>query len=637
MVMNRTAEDELIEAYRGAVADGFRITEQWIRNRHTERDNLFGELDRNCDEADEYYDGDFPLDVPEGGMNIRLRSLKASIGIATAQLTHGGIDIGVPPRGPDGDADAERVERYLENTHAGLELRFPTDEQTLMGTALWGIAWKKITVNAEALGDIPSYRGEEWDRGSRRAYADALTREMDRLGAEFPFVSDWVDPREMGWDFASHNTRWVMWKHRVDAAWIQANFPDWHPTGDAVGHQYVDMTEVWTPYQVAYFADDRFVMEPRYHPLGRVPFVKYEARYSRQTYERTPHVMYRGIGYGAYKLIEAKSKLLNTHLDINNKAAWQPIDIYGIGPQAEHVQDTYDTQPDARNLIPPHLKVERGENSEAPFSLRQAKDMVDDELRDVLFSNVTGEDGTSGHQIVVLQQLASLILTTTKNAFERGKVDENDLILRYVDRVLHRTVSSFGSIRREKQMAKIAPKDIRGHYFTTVTANADTPDEEERKMRLGMEAMGTDYLSHETALRYGGVARPQEEVNKVRVERLLRTDPATLALVAQLLPRIGLLSSQFAATGDEEGAAQAAQIEAEVAQMLGLQAGLGGGVGGQPAIPNLGQFGPGNQAGITPNNPGAGLPGTAGGPESPDLINRQRQVRPGSGDRVPVG
>lgn len=631
MVIERqSAEDELKRVYRGAVADGFNITEQWIRNRKGEGDNLFGGFYRNCDEADDYYDGEYPMDVPDGGSDIRLRDIKASINIATAQLTHGGIDIGVPPRGPQGDADAERVERYLENTHAGLELRCPTDEQTLMATALYGIAWKKITANIEALANIPSFQGDDHDRGARRAYANALTEEMERVGAEFPFVSDWIDPREMSWDFASHNPRWVMWTHRVDATWIAGTFPEWRPSDDATaGAQYIEMTEVWTKNQVAYFADDKFVMSPRFHPLGRVPFVKYEARYTRQIKERTPEYMYRGVGYGAYDLITAKSRLLNTHIDINNKAAWQPIDIYGIGPQAEHVQDTYDTQPDARNVIPPHLRVERGENSEAPFSLRQAKDMVDEELRDVLFSNVTGADGTSGHQISLLQGLASLILTTTKNAFERGKVDENELLLRYVELVLKRTVSSFGSIRREKQMAKIAPKDIRGHYFTTVVANADTPDEMERKLRLGMEMNATGFVDHETALRMAGIARPQEVVNRVRVERLLASDPATLALVQELLPRIGLISQQFAATGDDEGAAQAAQLEADIAASLGL--------GEQSQGVNLGQFGAGNQAGVTPNTPGAGIPGTAGGPESANLVARQRQVRPGSGDRVPVG
>ena len=630
------AERQLVNTYRSAVSDGFEISEDWVRNRLSEGRGLFSQFYTNCDNADNYYDATFPMDLPENAQHVRLPTLRASINSAMSQLASGHIDIGVPPRTLKSEGEAERVERFLENTHAGLESRYPTDEMTLIMMLLYGVAWKKLRVNVDAEQRLPSFDVENDSPAARRAYTDAVHEELERSMKAFPFMAEWIDPREMMWDYASGDPRWVIWTHRVDATWVLGNFPEWYPSPNYVGNQYIEMSEVWTPNQVAYYADDRWVMRPRNHPLGMIPFVKYHPTLNRPTRIRRPDDMYRGVGYSVYELLEAQSRLLNQHLDINYKASWPPLEIKGVGPQAERIQESYDTAPDARNIVPPYIEVVRGEAAEVPYSLQQAKDMIDGAIQGVLFSNVTagtmGPHASSGHLVSVLQGIASLNLTPTKNAFERGKIKENEIVLRTVERVLRRKVSVFGSENRDKQMATIGPQDIKEHYFTTVNINADAPDEQERKMRLNSDLVSMGFLDHLTGLRRSGVPQPQEVIFQVMMENLVKSDPVQMQLIQSYLPRLQILSQRFNAIGDTEGEMMAAEMEQNIANQI---------LGQQQQQANPGQFSAGNQAGITPITPGSGAPGTSnlptpGSGAGADLINRQRQVSPGSGDRIPA-
>ena len=627
-------ERQLAMTYRADADKGIDLTIEWVQDRLSEGRILFGEFYQQCDWADRYYDVKFTLNLDEDIDPIPLPTLRTSINLAMAQISAGSVDIAYPPRSRSTQEVAERVEVFLENNRKMLDTYFPTDEQLVIQALLYGIGFKKIEVNIEALRNLPSYDPEIDTPADRRAYADAVQEEFDRTRTIYPFHAGWVDPREMMWDFASHEPKWVMWTHKVEASWVQGHFPDWYRDDSQPTTAYVELTEVWTKNQVAFYADDRWVMEPMRHPYGMIPFVMYHPVLNRETRYRMPHYRYQGVGYGIYHIIEAQSELGSLHKDITAKASTAPIDIYAHAITGEDVQNKYSTRPNARNVIPPGVeKIERGPVAEPPHSLEQGKMTLDRALEDSLFSPVSstaaGRSATSGLQVNVLQNIATLHLTAMKSALQRGMVRENELVLRIVENVLRRTISVFGTTARDRQMATITPDDIKGHYTTVVEINADTPDEKQRKVTQAREGWMSGFIDKETALRLAGYPNPREIVKKRFVEDIMMSEPILAQFIQAYGQRFALLMQS-----PEQIPEEAETLEEQLAELItGQNAPEGGGL-------NAGTFSPGNVAGGANGYAGGELPSTSrlpapGTQEGDDLARRQAE-RDARGGRLPA-
>lgn len=592
----------------------------------------FDSFHEQCREAFLYYQLNYDPQAPDGSKEIILPTFRSRINTAMAQITAGYVDIAVPPRRISSSGVAEKTEKFLHRSHEMLERQTPTREKALLHMMLYGIAFVKLTFDNEMLYQLPEVPFDSNNPNANRRYTRAVEKVMDRQAGRFPMAAKVLEPTEMIWDTASAYPQWMVWKTRRPLSVIQAFFPDWVDSEtDDIGEAEIDFYEIWTPDQVGFWCDDRWAMEPRSHEYGMIPIVMAAPQLSLSNDERRPEDEYRGMGYGVYGLLEAESRLAGMYLDIAEKAGWPYFEVHGPAGQARQVMGTFSTEPNAMNHIPPGVDVVRGEIGEAPRSLMEGHLMLEDSINTSIFTSVAArrpENGpSSGYQQAVLQGIASLNLTPTMLAYKRLVEQQNELILRTVERVIRRSVPVSGVGTDGAAQVRLGPKDIDGYYANIVELNAMSPDEQERKARLWSDMWARGWVDHRYSLTQGGVQHPHAVQLAVDMERLRATDPYQMQLLQLMMQRLPYLQQQLGAVGEENLAAELeGQAGAYADSVLAAQ-GAGGAF-------NSGQFQLGNQEGITPNKPGSGEPGTVR-PKVPgsfgeaDLIARQMQNQPG--------
>ncbi len=635
----------VIDFYRSAPDDEPAISLVWARNRISEAQSVFGQFRRQCDEADRFYDVEFDFSVPKGASKVKLPTFRVSIDTAASQLSSGFLDITVAPRRLGFEGSAEKMERFLHNAHVGLNNRYPLFNRLILHLLKYGVAFRKIEVDTDQYWHLPEYDPAKGDTAAaRREYRQGIEEILDRQDSQFPFRAELVDPREVVWDTASSEPRWFMVTKPVDARWLQANYPDWK-SDKGFTDGTVQLTEIWTHNQVAYIAEDIWVMRPRRHRYGMIPVVMYDAGLSGTTLTRRPDVLFRGAGYGKYDLLNAQSKMVSTMLDITRRAAYPPLMFLGgTEKAAAETMRNFITGPGAHVHIPRNMSVEPSPSPPHPPGLFESLGAISELINTAIFTNVSSmapQNGpSSGYQTAVLQGISSLTLTPVKNGLERGIQRTNELVLRTVENVIQRPVSVFGDDARGRSIARLRPNEINGHYYTAVSLKADSPNEEERLVNLWSRAWQIGLVDAQTALRNMGQSQPSEILVRREVENL-RNSPQFRAALEQwyLTQRFPFLVEALQATGATNEAAQLEAVADQVAQnVLATQ--------GATQLPNAGNFGPGNQAGTNPATPGSGVPGTTrpvipGSAEEADLVARQLALSPGgtrttAGQRLPA-
>ena len=634
-VQHGSADRSMVALLRSRPRNEPSLNLNWVRTQLVQGSSIFGTFRSQCDTADRFYDVRFDVQVPDGVQTTRAPTLRASVNSAMATLMAGHIEINVPPPRADQKAKAEKIERFLTHARDMLDDLFPSDQLLVQHMALYGIAFRKIELNFDAFHEIPEYDPASNKRRGRRSYFKKLDQVIEDNPQNFPFRSSWIDPREMIWDMSSSTPRWMIWTRKVDARWIQAHFPGWR-TRNHTGEVEVEFSEIWTQSQVAFFADNEWVMKPRTHSYGMIPIIMFDPGLSRMTKARTPADHYKGVGAGVYEVLEAESRLLTQQMNINSRAAWPNRMVKGPRASAQQVLDDLYNGPGDDIWVPENTEVEETVVNEPPRSLEESRITLREIIEGSLFTDIAGRrvgaGPSSGYQQAVLQGVASLANTAIKRGLERGFQRENELLLRIVENVVGKAISVFGTAMDGGEVVRLSPQEISGSYFTKVKLVALSPDEQERKGQLWSNLWSLQFVDHATALKQMGMPQPSEIILARRAEDLLNDPAIKQALTSLYLSNAPQFAQLLQAAG-LGGGAQAGAIEAAGADML---AGLGG------AAPNTGQFIPGNSAGNVPAALGSGTPGTAGAVLPGSMADQDRIVRQlsnaaGAGMRIPTG
>lgn len=589
----------------------------------------FSQFHEQCKIAYQYYHLNFDPEMPEGSRSVRLPTFRDRINTAMAQIMAGYVDISVPPKRISSRGVAERTEKFLHRARMMLERQTPTDEIMLIDMMLYGVAFKKIAFDLESLWKLPELPKSN-SRTTTRAYAKAVDDAMDAQANRFPMVARNIEPTEMIWDTASHDPRWMVWKTKRPISIVQAYFPEWGVDDDA-SEAEVDLYEIWTKKQVAFWCGGRWAMAPRTHEYGMIPILMATPKLSKDNEAHRPEERYRGLGHGVYELLEMESRMAGMFVDIAEKSAWPYWEVHGAPGPAAALMAEWKTEPNSMNHVPPNMDVVRGDVGEAPRSLLEGRQMLQDAINTSIFTSVASrrpESGpSSGYQTAVLQGIASLNLTPTMLAFKRVLEQQNELVLRTVEKVIRRSLSVSGTDRDGASIVSISPDEINGYYANIVEINAMSPDEQERKARLWSEMWRGGWVDHRYSLIQGGVQNPLSVMLSVQMEQIAKSDPMTMLLIQAAMSRIPYLAQQLDAVGeDSEQILQEQQENAYVENVLNTQ--------GSAQLANSGNFQLGNNAGATPNTPGSGTPGTVrprrpGSFEEQDLIARQIANQPG--------
>ena len=591
------------------------LTKHWITEKTQATNDLFRKFRSQCEQLDEFFLNDFEFSVPDSGTMIRLGTAQSVINTLVSHVTPQFLDISVPPPGPRGQARAETMEKFLTGAHHMVEHRSPVYRELTKQAGLYGIAWEKVEFIANEWSDFPEPPPHDEDTTSE--YRDNVREVIEKRSISWPIKSVAVNPQNLIWDMNNGTLpRWVIHEYEVDAEWVQAHFPEW-------GNQkkgYVTFQEVWTHSQVAYIADDQWVLEPRRHGYGRLPWIMYWPQMGLDTGNSEPENLYMGLLNGSLDMLRAQSQLASHYIDIVAKSAWPTLEFTGPPGITEEVQAAWDDTPGAKNIKPPQVQVGVGETPRPPSEIGVAKQFLDEAIEaNTVPAVARGQRPTgaaSGYHTAVLAGIASLNFGAVKDAMERGLQDKGEIILRIVELVIDDKVTVFGKTEAGVLDAVVKPSDIKGHYVNIVRINSVSPEEQERRLNLWANLWRSGYVDLDTALRKGGVSNPLEVRAKILEEEFLKSPGIQEQLQMAAASRIPTIQNILDAANQSAGP-EIPTPEQTAQNIMNTQ--------GAMQLPNAGNFQQGNQAGTNPQALGTGIPTTTR-PVMPGSIDEMRQT-----------
>jgi hypothetical protein len=631
MVLQFSSESsEIINVEASNPLDEPELSLFWIAEKSATGNEIFRNFKNQCKMLDDFFLNDFDFSVPENGTMIRLGTAQSVINTLVAHVSPQFLDISVPPPGPRGQARAENMEKFLTGAHHMIEHRSPVYRELTKHAGLYGIAWEKLEFIANEWSDFPEpppHMEED------ETYRERVQEVIEKRSITWPIKSIAVNPQNLVWDMNNGTQpRWVIYEYQVDAEWVQAHFPEWGKYTKG----YVKFQEVWTASQVAYVANNEWVMQPRRHGYGRLPWIMYWPQMGLDTGSSEPEKLYMGLLNGSIEMIRAQSQLASHYIDIVGKSAWPTLEFTGPPGITEEVQAAWDDTPGSKNIKPPQVQVGVGQTPRPPAEIGIAKQFLDEAIEaNTVPAVARGQRPTgaaSGYHTAVLAGIASLNFGAVKEAMERGLQDKGEIILRIVELVIDDKVTVFGKTEAGVLDAAIKPSDIKGHYVNIVRINSVSPEEQERRLNLWANLWRSGYVDLDTALRKGGVSNPLEVRAKILEEQFLNSPGIQEQLQAAAASRIPTIQNIIEAAG-QSSSPQIPTPEQTALNILNTQ--------GAMQLPNAGNFQPGNQMGTRPQAPGTGIPTTTR-PVMPGSIDEMRQTAaaiagPRSGNvRVPT-
>lgn len=631
MVLQFSSESsEIINVEASNPLDEPELSLFWIAEKSATGNEIFRNFKNQCKMLDDFFLNDFDFSVPENGTMIRLGTAQSVINTLVAHVSPQFLDISVPPPGPRGQARAENMEKFLTGAHHMIEHRSPVYRELTKHAGLYGIAWEKLEFIANEWSDFPEpppHMEED------ETYRERVQEVIEKRSITWPIKSIAVNPQNLVWDMNNGTQpRWVIYEYQVDAEWVQAHFPEWGKYTKG----FVKFQEVWTASQVAYVANNEWVMQPRRHGYGRLPWIMYWPQMGLDTGSSEPEKLYMGLLNGSTEMIRAQSQLASHYIDIVGKSAWPTLEFTGPPGITEEVQAAWDDTPGSKNIKPPQVQVGVGQTPRPPSEIGIAKQFLDEAIEaNTVPAVARGQrpaGAASGYHTAVLAGIASLNFGAVKEAMERGLQDKGEIILRIVELVIDDKVTVFGKTEAGVLDAAIKPSDIKGHYVNIVRINSVSPEEQERRLNLWANLWRAGYVDLDTALRKGGVSNPLEVRAKILEEQFLNSPGIQEQLQAAAASRIPTIQNIIEAAG-QSSSPQIPTPEQTALNILNTQ--------GAMQLPNAGNFQPGNQMGTRPQAPGTGIPTTTR-PVMPGSIDEMRQTAaaiagPRSGNvRVPT-
>jgi hypothetical protein len=606
---------EVIQLEASNPNDEPELSLSWVSEKSSTGNELFRKFKDQAKILDGFFLNDFDFSVPENGTMVRLGTAQSVINTLVSHVSPQFLDISVPPPGPRGQSRAEVMEKFLTGAHHMIEHRSPVYRELTKHAGLYGVAWEKVEFIANEWSDFPEPPPHSEDVTSQ--YREQVEEVLEKRSICWPIKSVAVNPQNLIWDMNNGTQpRWVIYEYEVDAEWVQAHFPEW----GRYTKGYIKFQEIWTHSQVAYVADNEWVMEPRRHGYGRLPWVMYWPQMGLDTGNSEPDKLYMGLLNGSMEMIRAQSQLASHYIDIVGKSAWPTLEFTGPPGITEEVQAAWDDTPGAKNIKPPQVQVGVGETPRPPSEIGVAKQFLDEAIEaNTVPAVARGQRPTgaaSGYHTAVLAGIASLNFGAVKDAMERGLQDKGEVILRIVELVINDKVSVFGKTEAGVLDAVVKPSDIKGHYVNIVRINSVSPEEQERRLNLWANLWRSGYVDLDTALRKGGVSNPLEVRAKILEEEFLKSPGIQEQLQAAAASRIPTIQNILDAAG--QGAGPEIPTPEQTAQnIMNTQ--------GAMQLPNAGNFQQGNQAGTNPQAPGTGIPTTTR-PVMPGSIDEMRQT-----------
>lgn len=483
-----------------------------------------------CQKDETYYDLEFdvfPMLRQKNYTVHHVSSARNAIDNAAAQIDTSNIAVEVPPRTKDKkDYDtATKLEKYHRGSWNCTLMEDPTLlSRTKRGGYLYGLQWWKYVFKEDAeIGEFP---------------IKTLLRHPTTIYTDPTFVQR-----------PSEGINYVIETYKCKVAEIASMYPDWHRGGLGLNGD-VEWTEYWDAFGHAIVCGKEPILEYEEHGLGFIPYTPIDFGFGYEDCEGAPEKRFRGLLNASYGDLETESQLVTILETIARMNAFAPMDfeIFDRDADLEEVKqfiNEYQTGPAVKNVIPFGVKKTQQTTATLPPGVYELHGIIQSYIRDSTVARVaTGEQPTgaaSGYMTAILVGTARLKFGTVKEAMERGMANANKIRSKIVEVKCPEGVTVWGKIGKDDFEVTVKPEDIDGYYVNRVRISSVTPEEEDRKMSMGLQALDRNALSLQTIQdRFLGVEDTTAEFERMMTERAIQS-PQVQEMIASAI----IQSQQF--------------------------------------------------------------------------------------------
>lgn len=315
---------------------------------------------------------------------------------------------------------------------------------------------------------------------------------------------------------------------------------------DNYANQTFDMVEHWTSSGVTYELDNEIV-EQRTLNYGRVPYFHFGGH---MTNSRRPEEQYQSVTQPFAHLIPALDSMMSM---MTNWAFFAAYPFIVQDPNEQPIMGPKDPAKTVLDITPG--SVLRGVRFlEAPQTSKALADMIEllrimidkSGLAAVMYG--AGASSSSGYMVSQLMTAAQLVYSPIVKEVRMALEAMIPFLWRLIEKQKGRTcyVWGNGTSRGQQEWLGLGPEDIDGYYAIKVSLKPLLPMDKISQRSSIMQIVQGEIplMSQRTGMEELGIEQPEEEVDQILTEKLLRSPKYLETMMQRAGEKAGLVEPE---------------------------------------------------------------------------------------------
>lgn len=505
----------------------------------------YSKMHANMKQCAKYYNQEFTFKKWQSIESYKPATARNKVDVATDHIVAIGPTVVVNPWGKSAEVKevAGRLERWGKAELARMERATSVNPRRaiIKQGILYGMSCLKgpLFVATEMPGR-PKLLGLSAEKRK-----EAEKEYETKRGQVYPFRCRAVNPQNLLIDPAMDNPQFVIEFYKRKAMTIKALWPQWNQ-GNIDDFTDVDWWEYWTPTEYCFMAGTSAQgsgpvtdgIEENW--LGFMPYQVGFSGLGEEAPDGDPAYRAVGLVYPILSGIKAETRSKTAMLAFLEAAAYGRPTInkqadgslkLGVAPgEIQVIPDHFNY----RNELPPNVNPD----------VYRVQAMIEADINAATFSAVMeGERPagvSSGYYGAILVGQARVRLEGNVNAAENmlGKYLTNYGPL--IRDVVQERVTIAGYIDNSISSETVGPDDFKSNPQFFVRFEGKTPEEKDRRFRLGIEALVANALSWETVAKDFFGVDPVDERQKILVQEVLKDPNIRAAMASAAVKAFGM-------------------------------------------------------------------------------------------------
>jgi len=353
----------------------------------------------------------------------------------------------------------------------------------------------------------------------------------------FPFFFRGVHPMNVKFDLYDP-PKFVVEEFTKKAVNIQNDYPEWK-IGDRDLFEDVGWWEFWSNDTLAYFVDDT-VLEIKPNPYGFIPYEFGIAGFGEESEDASPEdliVSMLAPSFSAYTM-EARMKtavqaLLEYHAfgkPTMDKMPGNDVNIASAPGEVSYIPKAYNYRNEAPNQINPDL-----------YRFLEIVRADTEKTMPQVVQGLWPKGVTSGYMGAMSVGQARLRLEALQGAWEVALSRTLNNIIYLAKNVVKEPIGILGNLAGGSDVITIKPTELdpsKMHFY--VSLDAESPEDRDRRIQLGMSLQDRRALSDKTIVRRYYDEDPEYEEEQKMVEAALKDPNLSMQLAMSIMQEIGM-------------------------------------------------------------------------------------------------